>query len=324
MKSIYIIYLVIIFNIFSSNLKAQHERQYTQFMYNKLALNPGYAGTYEGLTATAFYRRQWMGFEGAPTTMGISLDASLKKDKVGLGLNVIRHTIGIFDNWTADGIYSYKLRMGPKSVLSAGLQGSVRYFGANFQDPRLNSSQGLGNDPAIPTDEVGRYILNFGFGLYFNSEFFFAGLSMPRLLNSNIDFVQREIPLSTESRHSLIMIGGIIPLNSHFELLPQMLIKQVANSPLSVDINAGIMYNKRLTLALTYRSGGLVTDWGSSIDVILGAQITNALFLGVSYDILLSSLRNHSSGSAEVVIRYSFLSEKNQEAPIRVINPRYF
>jgi type IX secretion system PorP/SprF family membrane protein len=321
-----IVNVVLVFcMVFSTGAYAQHERLYTQFMFNKMAINPAYAGTYDGVAVTAFYRRQWIGFEGAPTTIGVNVDGSLKKDKVGLGLNVVRHTVGIFDQWTADGIYSYKMRMGPKSTLSAGLQGSVRYFGANFQDSRLRSSQGLDNDPAIPTEEVGRYLLNFGFGLYFNSEHFFVGVSMPRLLNSNIDFVDRPVPLSQESRHSFVMAGVILPLNEQFELIPQIMLRHVPNAPLSMDINAGIMYQKRLNLAVSYRTGGLMADWGDSIDFIAGAQISSSLFLGVSYDLLLSSLRNHNSGSAEIVLRYSFEgSVKAKDAPVRVINPRYF
>lgn len=310
---------------FCTGAFAQHERLLTQFMYNKLAINPGYAGTYDGIAATAFYRNQWIGFDGAPTTIGLNIDAALKKEKVGLGLNIVRHTISIFDQWTLDGIYAYKIKLSPKSFLSAGLQGSLRYIGANFQDPRLRSSQGLDIDPALPTDAVGFYILNFGFGLYFHSEYFFAGLSIPRLLNSDIDMIDRPVPLSRESRHGFAMAGGKIPLSDRWDLVPQLLIRQVPGAPISIDLNLGVMYLKRITLAGTWRNGGLNSEWGSSIDVILGAQIARSLFLGASYDILLSSLRNQSSGSAELILRYTFDgSVQAQDAPVRVINPRYF
>ena len=305
-------------------LTAQHERQYSQFMFNKMAINPAYSGTYDGISATLFYRKQWIGLDGAPTTMGANVDASLKRDKVGLGLNIIRNTVSIFDTWTMDGIYSYKMRVGQSSILSAGLQTSLRYFGANFQDPRLRSSQGLENDPAIPSEEVGSYLWNFGFGLYFTSKRFFAGISMPRLLNTNLDFVNRDVPLSRESRHAFAMAGTVIPVSEVFEWVPQVLVKQSQGAPISVDVNTGFVYQKRLTLGLTYRTGGLTTEWGESIDVVFGAQITRALFLGTSYDILLTSLRNHSAGSAEIVLRYAFSGEKAGESPVRVINPRYF
>jgi type IX secretion system PorP/SprF family membrane protein len=323
-RRIPVLAIIILVLCISKRSEAQHEQQYTQFMYNKLAINPGYVGSYDGITATALYRQQWIGLEGAPRTMGLTLDAAVKSDKIGIGANIFRHTIGIYDTWTVDGMYAYKLKMGPKSTLSAGLQGSLRYYGLNFLDPRLKGAQGIGIDPSIPQEEIGNYILNFGFGLYFSSEHFFAGLSIPRLLNSNLDFVERDIPLSRESRHAFAMIGGVIPLNESLDLIPQMLIKQVQNAPISADFNAGLMLDKRYTLAFTYRTGGLSTDFGSSVDVIVGIQISNPLFFGVSYDILLSSLRNYSTGSFEAVLRYRFDTSKDQETPVRVINPRYF
>ncbi len=47
-------------------LFGQQDPQFTQFMYNKLGYNPGYAGSGDGTSVTALIRRQWMGLEGAP------------------------------------------------------------------------------------------------------------------------------------------------------------------------------------------------------------------------------------------------------------------
>ena len=300
----------------------QHEQQYSQFMYNKLVFNPAYAGSTDELTATASYRNQWMGFEGAPVNMGVSVDGSLREDKVGLGLNVFRRTIGIYDNWTMDGIYAYKLKVGENSTLSAGLQASLRYYGANFADDRLRGSQDLSIDPSIPQEQVSDLAANFGFGLYFSTPKFYAGLSVPRLLASEIDFLDREIPLSLESRHAFFMTGFNVRLNSIWEWTPQGLLKYVNNAPLGVEVYNGFTVLERYTVGLGYRSGGLSASLGESIDVLFGFQLTRQLFMAFTYDILLSPLRNHSSGSIEAVVRYSFIREDDR--PQQIINPRYF
>ena len=49
-------------------LKAQQDGQFSQYMFNTLAFNPAYAGSAEILNATALYRAQWVGFDGAPQT----------------------------------------------------------------------------------------------------------------------------------------------------------------------------------------------------------------------------------------------------------------
>ena len=304
------------------NLNGQHEQQYSQFMYNKLIFNPGYAGSSDDLTFVAAYRNQWMGFEGAPTSMGLSVDGSLRKDKIGLGMNIFRQTIGIFDNWTMDGVYAYKLKMGPEATLSAGVQASLRYYGANFADSRLRGSQELGIDPAIPMDQINDLSANFGFGLYFSTPHFYAGLSMPRLLNTNVDFVDRELPLSRESRHAFFMTGANIRLSSVLEWTPQVLIKQVSNAPLGWEVFSGFTVLERYTAGLGFRSGGLASNLGESIDVLIGFQLSAPLFIGFSYDILISEFRSYSSGSIEAVVRYSFVKEPERKE--RIINPRYF
>lgn len=308
--------------LFSASLSAQHEQQYTQFMFNKGVINPGFVGALGDLTFTGIYRNQWMGFEGAPTAMGLSVDGALKSKKIGLGLNIFRHNISIYDTWTIDAQYAYKIQLGPEARLSAGLQASMRYYGVNFLDPRLRGSQDIGMDGAIPGEDVNSYIPNFGFGLYFSTKTFFTGISIPRLLTSNLDFNDKEVPLSRESRHAYLMVGGSVKLNQDLELTPQALLKYVNNAPLSYEINTNLMIAKRYMFGLSYRSGGASNQFGESVDVLFGFQITNPLFIGFSYDILLSEIRQYSSGSIEAVIRYQLIRESEDSQ--RMINPRYF
>ena len=61
--------LILLFFVAISGVYAQQESQFTQFMYNKLLINPAYAGSRGVPSVTAVYRSQWVGFEGAPQSM---------------------------------------------------------------------------------------------------------------------------------------------------------------------------------------------------------------------------------------------------------------
>ena len=52
---------------------AQQLPQFTQYMYNTIAINPAYAGSRETLTIVGLHRNQWAGFPGAPTTQTLSI-----------------------------------------------------------------------------------------------------------------------------------------------------------------------------------------------------------------------------------------------------------
>ena len=48
------------------SLKAQQDILVSQYMFNHLLVNPGYAGSKEYMQATLLYRKQWTGWSGAP------------------------------------------------------------------------------------------------------------------------------------------------------------------------------------------------------------------------------------------------------------------
>ena len=77
--------------------QAQQEAQFTQFMYNQLYLNPGYAGARNATSLLAIYRNQWLGFEGAPETKLVSFNTPLLNNRIGLGVTISNHTQGITD-----------------------------------------------------------------------------------------------------------------------------------------------------------------------------------------------------------------------------------
>ena len=69
------------------HVSAQQQSLHTMFMFNKLLVNPAYAGYHEHPCATAHIREQWMGFTGAPKTQSLSFHAPLSsKEKLMLVL----------------------------------------------------------------------------------------------------------------------------------------------------------------------------------------------------------------------------------------------
>ena len=105
-------FLFIIINVLTSLASfGQQEQQYTQFMYNKLGYNPAVAGSHELVCLTGIIRSQWLGLEGAPNTQVLSFDMPILNQRVGIGANITRNTIGISEKITIDGVYSYRFRL---------------------------------------------------------------------------------------------------------------------------------------------------------------------------------------------------------------------
>ena len=91
---------------------SQQDPQLSMNMFNRMAVNAGYAGTTGSICATAIGRNQWMGFEGNPSTFILNLDAPVKVLKGGLGLSIMSDQIGVENSVQAKLAYSYHYALG--------------------------------------------------------------------------------------------------------------------------------------------------------------------------------------------------------------------
>ena len=304
---------------------AQQDQQYTQFMYNKLGYNPAYAGSMGLISATGLIRSQWLGLEGAPTTQLMSVDASLYEQRVGLGFNVVRHSIGISNRYDFDAAYTYRVPVG-NGLLGFGIQGTARYLNANFADERLIAIQAPSTDAAIPMGMQSKLLPNFGVGIYYNDDRSYLGISAPRLIENNIDFAQQATITSREVRHFYLMGGYLFQLSEQVQLQPQALIKYTAQVPLDIDLNISAILSQRYMIGGTFRMGGSAIGGPvESVDLLFSAQIKNNIIFGISYDVTVSELKSYNSGSIEAMVRYTFKGmELGKKEEGEYENPRFF
>src|SRR5436190_5959568 len=88
---------IIALSILSVSAIAQQDPQFSQNMFNKLYVNPAFAGSSEAICLNALYRAQWVNFDGAPQTFVFGAESPLLDNKAGVGLIVSTDKIG-FEN----------------------------------------------------------------------------------------------------------------------------------------------------------------------------------------------------------------------------------
>ena len=313
------LFLSIPFLAIAFSVSAQQEQMYTQFMFNKLAYNPGYAGSFVSPTLTAIYRNQWMGLEGAPKAMSLSYSQPLLNNRVGLGGNINRQSIGINTNLTIDIAYAYRIEM-KRGTLAVGLQASMRNIRQNWADQRIIAIDQ--NDPGIPIDPKSKFVPNFGAGVYYNAytDRWYAGLALPRIVSNSIDFSEFGDVLSREVQHINAMGGVKFKPTDDLDLTPQVLLRYAIGAPFDAEMNLSALLYKKFYGGLTYRVGGDTNFAGESVDVALGFQAIDKLFFCFSYDIGLTRLRKHHSGSVEATVRWWF-NQPDDVVPVKPARP---
>lgn len=283
---------------------AQQDAQYTQYMFNTLVINPAYAGSREAVSILGIYRNQWTGFDGSPTSIAASVHSPIG-DKLGLGLFLEADKIGVHQRLSAYTSYAYKIAMG-SGFLSLGLQAGVLQYSSDWSElPEVLDP----DDPNFVADNS-KLLPNFGLGVYYYTEQFFVGASVPHLLESGIDEISE---LAVQERHYWLTAGVAIPLNEKLKLQPSLLMRSVPSiAPVNVDVNVSLIINDIFRVGAGYRSSQAV--------LFMLEYQQDKLRVGYSYDLGMSTLADYHSGTHEIMVGLDLPNNLLQ----KVQSPRFF
>ena len=301
MNKIFILILGVVSII---TVSAQQDPQFSQNMFNKLANNPGFAGSRGNIATSVLHRSQWMGFEGAPTTQNFSIDAELPFLHGGVGLNVVKDNIAEFSNLALQASYAYRTELGVGQI---GMGMSVGMYQSGINGGALKPAQ-IG-DNAIPTGEVKGSSLDIGAGIYYNTQDFYIGLSSAHMTEPTIEWTDgQDFGLS---RHYFLIAGYTHDLNTSLLLHPSIYLKSDGATS-QLDINANLIYNNKMWGGVSYR-----LDEG--VIMLAGMNVNEDLRFGLGYDV---TMMNPMSNSLEFMLGYNFKIKTNKSVS-KYKNPRF-
>lgn len=311
-KSFLLLALLIILGSFSG--KAQQDPQYTQYMYNTQVVNPAYAGNRDVLSFGLLYRTQWVGLEGAPKTATLTADTPIGASKnMGLGLSIVRDEIGpsIETNITAD--YSYSISLSEQSELSFGLKAGIDILNVDFSKLNIYDSGDV-----FESNIDNKVEPQIGAGIYFNTNRFYAGVSVPNFLTtkhfdeSDIDDPEAEATTAADRLHYFFIAGYVFDLSDNLKFKPATFVKAVSGAPLQVDISANFLIVEKFTAGIAYRLD-------AAMSAMVGFQVTDQIYMGFGYDFETTDVQKYNDGSYEFMLRFDVFSK-----PERVLTPRFF
>ena len=289
---------------------AQTEPMYSQYMFNMLGVNPAYAGSREASSFNFFQRSQWIGLQGAPQTTSFSFDQSILNKRAGWGIQFYDDKIGVEK---ADGINimgSTKIQVSENGILSGGLS-----FGLmNYRIDLMNvTGRFTPNDPAFYSN-LNKWTPSLGIGIYYNTDNFYAGVSIPNILKSRLtafDLIRSGLQ-KVNQKHIFLTTGFVIPINEDLKLKPSTMIKMVEGAPIEADFNTNVWLRDIIGLGVSYRTG----------DAVIGMaeiQANQNLRFGYAYDMTISPLKFYNTGTHEIMIRYEIGNFKT-----KIKSTRYF
>ena len=310
--SYFAIIILILLGTFSSN--AQQDAQYTQYMYNTQVVNPAYAGSRDALSFGLLLRTQWVSLEGAPRTATFTASTPLGAlENMGLGLAIISDQIGPSTETNINVDYSYSISTSARSELAFGLKAGMSILDIDYN--KLNIADA--NDPRFQNNIDNKVQPQIGAGVYFNTDKFYAGLSVPNFLttqyydsSSLTDVTSNAV--AAERLHYFLIAGYVFDISDNVKFKPATMMKVVSGSPGQLDLSANFLINEKFTVGAAYRLD-------AAMSALLGFQATNQIFIGFAYDYQATDIEEYSDGSYELMLRFELFKK-----PERVLTPRFF
>lgn len=286
---------IVLFMFLAGNVIAQQDPNYSQYMFNQLAINPAYAGINDVICLNGAYRNQWMNITGAPQTFIFSANAPVKPFGInsGVGLSVLSDNLGFQKNIGFNADYSYKLDL-RKGKLGIGM--NLGFLNSKFQATWVTPQTPESGDVLIPGTNESAFGFDLGFGVYYKNDDLYMGISTAHVLQPQIKFQKGYVQLPRQ--YNVLAGYRFVLPNPMIELRPSAYL-ETDGKLYNLTLNTNVVYNKRFWGGVSYRAG-------DAFIALLGVELFNGLKVGCSYDFGTSDLRHYSSGTTEIVLGYCF------------------
>ncbi|MDX5348999.1 MAG: type IX secretion system membrane protein PorP/SprF [Hymenobacteraceae bacterium] len=318
---------------------AQQRPQYSQYMMNNFLMNPAVTGIEDYIDVRTGYRRQWLGVTNSPSTFYASAHVALNKNDKnirqaygsrktfvskssphanknnhffkarphhGVGIIAQSDKTGPLSTTLMSGNYAYHIPLSRTVKFSSGVSvGMLQYF----FDP-MKATLYTANDPAFMDGRTNSVNVDLGLGTWLYSDKFFIGASAQQLIPNQDDVSRRgyrndEGPLQ---RHYYVTGGYKLEVAHNVDVVPSVMVKMAAPSPVAVDVNARIIYAQRLWAGVSYRHQDAVA-------AMVGMNVSPLLDIGYSYDATTSAMRKVSAGSHEVMVGLKLINRNGVLCP---------
>jgi type IX secretion system PorP/SprF family membrane protein len=296
--------------------------QFSQYIFNGLHINPGYAGYKNEGYVQSTYRSQWVGFDGAPTTFTVTADLSANEGLMGFGISVLADEIGPTRTTSSMLTYAYRIQTGKESFLGLGASAGISQY--RIDASALRPVDEI--DAELPVTDQNLFSPNLNVGLFYHSNRFYAGFSTYNMMGRKV--IEREdIALAFNDLHFYITMGALLPISDNIQFKPSFLIKEIKGAPTNYDINGMFLFMERLWLGGSFRSNVPLGNDNlqpsisrrNAVAFIAELFATPQLRIGYAYDYNLNILQNMRTNSHEFSLGY-YLSPR--KATIK--NPRWF
>ncbi len=274
-------------------LFAQSDLISSQYMNSQLMINPAYAGVRNAFSVNALSRQQWMGVKNAPTTYAINLHSPLNKRMASVGASMLHYQSGPIQQNELTAAYSYLLRLNHNMFISLGISAQINHYSIGLRDLDVIDD----NDPSFQNNLENGFKPNFGAGVFIYSPQFYFGVSVPKVLKTQLSQEETGGAVLEQYTSAYITSGYAFSVSEDIYLKPSVLGRIRPSASSSFDVNLQVMYKNLFWIGTSYRMN-------STLAALLNVHVTESLAVCYSYDFAVGDKVNFGVGSHEISLTF--------------------
>lgn len=280
--------LAVLFYLNVHSVFAQQQWLNSQYMFNLYDVNIAYAGNHRTSSIAVRHRSQWIGVNGAPQSQWISWHSPLLRERLGMGVQVQRESIGLREQLMARSSCAYKVRTS-KGLLSFALAGAFFSQRAKVSEIVARDKQDeLWDNGALQSSSF-----SIDAGFMYTSRRWFAGTEWQHLNRARLNW--SDASLARWFVHGTMVAGYYVPLSKGHLLCFSALARYQEGSLWQAEMHGAFYWRNILQCGLGYRLDNGFTTF-------LQVQGNEHLRIGYSYDFPMGVGPSNHSGSHELFL----------------------
>lgn len=286
---------------------AQQLPLYSSYVYNPMLMSPSFTGVMDAQGQTARlmlgHRYQYAGFEGAPTTSLLALDAPFSSQKMALGGVLYTDVTGLIRQTGFSINYSYKVNLGDNVLWHLGLAANA---GQQALDMAAVNAVDMGEN-ILNLESANKVYVNGTFGTHLETGNLNFGFAVQQLTQNQMvfqNYVSNVNFAYDQPAHYYGFASYKIDLKGDtFGITPIIAARYVSGTQLQYDVILKAHIKNKVFVTAGYR-GGYALSFGA------GAVLNNNLTLSYTYDHMINDASPFTGGGNEFTLGYRFFQGK--------------
>lgn len=292
------------------DLSAQIGEEQKDLITNYSDINPAFSAIAGGSNIDFSFRSQWTEFTNNPYDIALKYQSLASEKKIGVAFELSDKSNGLIHTTSFSGSFAYHLEIDGGRDRSKWLSVGLNFTPAVLNFDKRSLYTITPDDPALQNNIENELMLNIGVGAVYYTNNFYLGVSIPRILENNIQGSTGKVIMTPETRSTYqFAIGATAPVSRQVDLIGELFMSYNEISGSEIIGELSMLISNSIKFGAQYRTSKMFT-------LNTSFSINDKTVVGYSYGINTLSDASTSASTHQLKLSYRFRSDDKRNSKL--------